>query len=94
MPRRQFLLLLLPAALFFSAFFLLPMARLFFIGASGESGWLAYLAIVTDANYFRALWTTLAVAAVTTVLTLAITASPASSSSATVFPGAPRWSPR
>lgn len=72
MPRRQFLLLLLPAALFFSAFFLLPMARLFFIGASGESGWLAYLAIVTDANYFRALWTTLAVAAVTTVLTLAI----------------------
>ncbi|MFV5215877.1 ABC transporter permease [Azonexus caeni] len=72
--RRQSALLLLPAALFFTAFFLLPMLRLFFIGASGQLGWSAYLAIVTDANYFRALWTTLAVAAVTTLLTLVISA--------------------
>lgn len=72
--RRQSALLLLPAALFFTAFFLLPMLRLFFIGASGQLGWSAYLAIVSDANYFRALWTTLAVAAVTTLLTLVISA--------------------
>lgn len=72
--RRQSALLLLPAAIFFTAFFLLPMLRLFFIGASGQLGWNAYLAIVTDANYFRALWTTLAVAAVTTLLTLVISA--------------------
>jgi len=72
--RRQSALLLLPAAIFFTAFFLLPMLRLFFIGASGQLGWSAYLAIVTDANYFRALWTTLAVAAVTTLLTLVISA--------------------
>lgn len=65
-------MLLLPAAIFFTAFFLLPMLRLFFIGASGKLGWSAYLAILTDANYFRALWTTLAVATVTTLLTLAI----------------------
>lgn len=70
--RRQSVLLLLPAAIFFTAFFLLPMLRLFFIGASGKLGWSAYLAILTDANYFRALWTTLAVATVTTLLTLAI----------------------
>lgn len=70
--RRQTILLLLPAAIFFTAFFLLPMLRLFFIGASGKLGWSAYLAILTDANYFRALWTTLAVATVTTLLTLAI----------------------
>lgn len=70
--RRQTVLLLLPAAIFFTAFFLLPMLRLFFIGASGKLGWSAYLAILTDANYFRALWTTLAVASVTTLLTLAI----------------------
>lgn len=72
--RRQSALLLLPAAIFFTAFFLLPMLRLFFIGASGQLGWSAYLAIVSDANYFRALWTTLAVAAVTTLLTLVISA--------------------
>lgn len=72
--RRQSALLLLPATLFFTAFFLLPMLRLFFIGASGQLGWSAYLAIVSDANYFRALWTTLAVAAVTTLLTLVISA--------------------
>lgn len=72
--RRQSALLLLPAAIFFTAFFLLPMLRLFFIGASGQLGWSAYLTIVTDANYFRALWTTLAVAAVTTLLTLVISA--------------------
>ncbi len=72
--RRQSALLLLPAAIFFTAFFLLPMLRLFFISASGQLGWSAYLAIVSDANYFRALWTTLAVAAVTTLLTLVISA--------------------
>lgn len=74
LSRRQTVLLLLPAAIFFTAFFLLPMLRLFFIGASGQLGWSAYLAIVSDANYFRALWTTLAVAAVTTLLTLVISA--------------------
>lgn len=64
--------LLLPAGLFFAGFFLLPMAKLFFIGGSGRTGWAAYAAIVTDANYFQALLATLGVAAATTVATLVI----------------------
>lgn len=69
---RRLALLLLPAAVFFAAFFLLPMLRLFFIGGDGKLGWAAYLAILTDAHYFRALGMTLGVAVVTTALTLAI----------------------
>ncbi len=69
---RRLILLLLPAGLFFAAFFLLPMLRLFFIGGSGATGWAAYAAVVTDANYLRSLVATLGVAAATTVATLAI----------------------
>jgi len=69
---RRLILLLLPAGVFFGAFFLLPMARLFFIGGSGATGWAPYAAIVTDANYFNALLATLGVAAATTAATLAI----------------------
>jgi putative spermidine/putrescine transport system permease protein len=64
--------LLLPGGAFFAAFFLLPMARLAFIGASGGRGWGAYAAIVTDAGYVRSLLATLAVALATTVVTLLI----------------------
>ena len=42
---RRLILLLLPAGIVFAAFFLLPMARLFFIGGSGKTGWAAYAAI-------------------------------------------------
>jgi putative spermidine/putrescine transport system permease protein len=66
------LLLLAPAALFFGAFFLLPMARLFLVGGSGSEGWAAYAAIVSNADYFQALLATLGVAAATTVATLII----------------------
>lgn len=70
--RKTYLLLLLPAGLFFTAFFLLPMARLFVIGASGASGWAAYAAIVMDERYLRALIATLGVATATTLATLLI----------------------
>lgn len=70
--RKTYLLLLLPAGLFFTAFFLLPMARLFVIGASGASGWAAYAAIVMDERYLRALFATLGVATATTLATLLI----------------------
>ena len=66
--------LLLPAAIFFAAFFILPMCRLFLVGGSGSTGWLAYTAIVTDASYFKVLGATLGVAAATTVATLIISA--------------------
>ncbi len=64
--------LLLPAGIFFAAFFLLPMARLFLIGGSGKMGWAAYAAIVTNGQYLRSLLSTLAVAAATTAATLVI----------------------
>jgi putative spermidine/putrescine transport system permease protein len=65
-------LLILPTALFFGAFFVLPMARLFLVGGSGPMGWGAYAAILTDANYFNALLATLGIASATTALTLLI----------------------
>ncbi len=72
--QRRHVLLLLPAGLFFIAFFLLPMVRLFLIGGSGQTGWSAYLAIVTDAGYFDSLVATLGVALATTLATLIISA--------------------
>jgi putative spermidine/putrescine transport system permease protein len=65
-------LLLAPAALFFAAFFLLPMVRLFLIGGTGSRGWGAYLAILTEADYRDSLLATLAVAIATTMATLVI----------------------
>lgn len=72
MKRGRLSLLLLPAGLFFAVFFLLPMLRLFFIGGSGKTGWAAYGAIISNANYFHSLLATLGVAVATTLATLAI----------------------
>ncbi len=69
---RASLLLLLPSGLFFTAFFLLPMLRLFVIGGSGKLGWSAYAAILCNDTYRRALLTTLGVALATTAATLVI----------------------
>ncbi|MEO8151755.1 MAG: ABC transporter permease [Rhizobacter sp.] len=69
---RRDLLLLLPAAVFFTAFFLLPAARLFLIGGEGKTGWSAYTAILFDAHYAESLFATLAIAIATTVITLCI----------------------
>jgi len=68
----RLILLLLPAGIFFAAFFLLPLARLFVIGGSGIDGFAAYAAIITDRNYFASLLSTLALAAATTAATLVI----------------------
>jgi hypothetical protein len=69
---RRLILLLLPAGIFFSAFFLIPMAELFLIGGTGKDGWAAYAAIITNRNYFNSLLATLGVAVLTTIVTLAI----------------------
>ena len=69
---RRLVLLTLPAGIFFAAFFLLPMGRLFFIGGSGTLGWAAYAAILTDKLYFGSLLSTLGVATATTLATLVI----------------------
>ena len=64
--------LLLPAAIVFTAFFLLPLGNLFLIGGSGDRGWGAYTAVLTDAQYLRSLVSTIALAAATTAATLFI----------------------
>lgn len=66
------ILLLLPTALFFVAFFVLPMGQLFLVGGSGATGWSAYAAIVTNTGYFKALLATLGIASATTLATLLI----------------------
>lgn len=65
-------LLLVPTLLFFAVFFILPMARLFFVGGSGDLGWYAYAEVVTNSIYVESMLATLAVAAVTTIATLII----------------------
>jgi putative spermidine/putrescine transport system permease protein len=70
--RGLLLVLIAPAAIVFTAFFLLPLARLFVIGGTGPTGWSAYLAIVTDARYFRSLVSTVLLSASVTAATLVI----------------------
>jgi len=64
--------LMLPGLVVFSAFFVLPMARLVAVGAGGPGGLAAYGAIVSEPRYFRSLLSTLALAAGVTLLTLVI----------------------
>jgi putative spermidine/putrescine transport system permease protein len=66
------IVLLLPAGAFFGAFFLLPLAQLFLVGASGKGGVSAYTSIITDKGHFNALVATLALAMATTVVTLIV----------------------
>lgn len=63
-------LLLLPVAVIFCAFFLIPMARLVLIGGSGPLGWGAYGAALTDPRYLASLSSTIMLAAATTLVTL------------------------
>ncbi|HEY2967640.1 MAG TPA: ABC transporter permease [Casimicrobiaceae bacterium] len=70
--RRRALALAVPALAVFAAFWLLPMARLVQVGASGPDGIAAYFAVVTNANYFRSLASTVALSAGVSVVTLAL----------------------
>jgi putative spermidine/putrescine transport system permease protein len=70
--RPWLVVLMLPVLVVFSAFFLLPMARLIAVGAGGPAGLAAYAAIVGEPRYFRSLLSTLVLAAVVTGLTLII----------------------
>ena len=64
--------MILPAAIVFAAFFLLPMARLVMVGAGGPAGLAAYGVIVTEPRYLRSLVSTVVLAALVTALTLVI----------------------
>ena len=60
----------MPALAVFAAFWLLPMARLVQVGASGPDGIAAYFAVVTNANYFKSLFSTVMLSLGVTVVTL------------------------
>ena len=66
------IVLLLPALTVFSAFWLLPMARLVAVGAGGPTGIAAYWAVVTDARYFSSLVSTIVLSATVTLATIVI----------------------
>jgi putative spermidine/putrescine transport system permease protein len=65
-------LCLLPLGLVLAAFFVLPMARLVVAGASGPQGLAAYAAILIEPRYRATLINTVALAAATTLVTLAV----------------------
>ena len=65
-------LCLLPLAVAVTAFFVLPMARLVVVGASGKMGLAAYAAILLEPRYRATLLNTVLLAAATTAATLVI----------------------
>ena len=73
MSARHFrLFCLIPLAILVAAFFVLPMAKLVLVGASGPRGVAAYLAILTEPRYRATLVNTVLLAAATTVATLLV----------------------
>jgi putative spermidine/putrescine transport system permease protein len=70
--RRRALLLAVPALAVFAAFWLLPMARLVQVGASGKEGFAAYFAVVTNASYLKSLVSTVALSAGVSIVTLVL----------------------
>jgi len=64
--------LLAPAAAVFTAFWLLPIARLTAVGASGPDGVAAYAAVLTNPAYFRSLVSTVLLSAGVTAATLLV----------------------
>jgi putative spermidine/putrescine transport system permease protein len=64
--------LLAPAAAVFAAFWLLPIARLTLVGASGPDGLAAYASVITHPAHFRSLVSTLLLSGAVTLVTLLI----------------------
>ena len=70
--RQLLFALMLPAAMVFAAFFLLPLARLVVMGGSGPLGWAAYADIFTGTHYLKSFAQTIALSAAVTVFTLVV----------------------
>jgi putative spermidine/putrescine transport system permease protein len=69
---RHLLLMVAPAIAVGAAFFLLPLARLAVVGATGPLGPQAYLAVVTNPQYLEALISTITLSIAVTAATLVI----------------------
>lgn len=65
---------LAPALTVFAAFFLVPLARLFAVGAAGPSGWAAYVEVLHSTRYLQSFLSTLALAGSVTICTLCLCA--------------------
>lgn len=61
-----------PALAIFSAFWLLPMARLALFAGTGPSGWTAYLAVLTHPHYLSSLVSTVVLSLVVTMASVII----------------------
>jgi putative spermidine/putrescine transport system permease protein len=79
--------LLAPAAAVFTAFWLLPLARLVAVGWSGPQGVGAYFAVVTNAQYFRSLVSTVVLSLGVTAATLVVSAVAGLFLTRNAFPG-------
>lgn len=75
MDRREypkFFLLILPAAIVFAAFFIIPMARLALVGGTGEMGLSAYSSILTKSRHLESMIATVLLSMSVTFAALAI----------------------
>jgi len=64
--------LILPSAIIFIAFFIIPMARLAFVGATGEEGIAAYFSFLTTPRHFESIVATVLLSLGVTVTALVI----------------------
>ena len=85
-PRFE-LALVLPVALFALAFFVVPMARLAVVGASGDDGLAAYASVLTNPRHREVMLATLALSIAVTATTLALATSAALFLGRHRFPG-------
>ena len=69
-PRWRLLACATPAAVFFAAFWLLPVVRLLTLPAT--KGWTTYFAVLTDSRYLQSMANTVALSAAVTLATLVL----------------------
>ena len=67
-------LMMLPVAIVFATFFILPMARLVLIGGSGETGFAEYLTVFNTPRHFESMVATLLLSASVTLAAVVISA--------------------
>lgn len=84
--KRRLFLLILPFAVTFGAFFVLPLARLFMAGA-GDEGLSNYLTVLSEWRYFKSLLVTIVFSLLVTVVTLVISTTVGLYIERNAFPG-------